>query len=79
MFCKNCGMKIDPGMVFCPNCGSSVAIMQEENPNANNNAEDNLDDDKTLILVEDIMIKEVEDNSESSTEENLSQKIWKNA
>lgn len=70
MFCKNCGMKLESGMVFCPNCGSAYTVMQEENPNTKPNTEENLDDDKTLILVEDIKIKEVECDSESKVEEN---------
>lgn len=36
MFCKNCGNKIEDGIVFCPECGASIANDVESNDYAKN-------------------------------------------
>lgn len=30
MYCEKCGNKLDPGDLFCPQCGTKVAETQEE-------------------------------------------------
>ncbi|MBQ4168146.1 MAG: zinc ribbon domain-containing protein [Clostridia bacterium] len=32
MFCRNCGQKIEDGMMFCPNCGTKAAFERMSEP-----------------------------------------------
>ena len=63
MFCHNCGIEVKEGMVFCPGCGEVVAVMQNgesgvQNPMPEAQMED---EDKTVILTEDIVAQVIDD------------------